>query len=79
MESIKLLGYIYKKEEEAKKARKQCADFYNLPAEDNDITEFFVNYNYSENDNFYYILWCEGCTEILGKPIVFEITEPIIQ
>jgi len=72
------LGYTYQTEQEAQQARQQAADYYGLPVTPESTTIYFVNYNYSEIDGFYYIVWVEGCTEVLGEPINFEITEPDI-
>jgi hypothetical protein len=71
-------GYKYQTEQEAQQARQQAADYYGLPVTPESTTIYFVNYNYSELDEFYYIVWVEGCTEVLGEPINFEITEPDI-
>jgi hypothetical protein len=71
-------GYKYQTEQEAQQARQQAADYYGLPVTPESTTIYFVNYNYSELDGFYYIVWGEGCTEALGEPIEFEITEPDI-
>jgi len=70
-----VLGYKFETEELAKLARQQAADHHGLPVTPNSITLYFVNYNFSELDNFYYIIWVEGCTEVLGEPIEFEITQ----
>jgi hypothetical protein len=70
-----MLGYIYTTEEEAKIARKQCADFYGLPKSENDITKFWVDFQYSNLDGFYYIVFDEGIKEILGEPQEIEITQ----
>lgn len=78
MESIKL-GYIYNSELEAQSARKQAANYYGLPVNPEDITIYFVNYLYSEIDNFWYIIWCEGCTEVFGKPYEFTVNYPDIK
>ncbi len=72
MESIN--GYKFNTEAEAKIARKLCADYYGLPKSPESITIWYVDYAYSELDNFYFIVWAEGVTEVLGEPIQFEIT-----
>jgi len=75
---MEILGYKYITEDEAQNARKQCANFYGLPVSDDSVTLYYVDYRYSEKDNFYYIAWAEGVTEVLGEPAEFEITdEPI--
>lgn len=75
MQFIKL-GYVYKFEQDAQSARKKAADYYGLPISIKDETTYFVNYLYSEIDNFWYIIWCEGCTEVLGNPYEFIVNYP---
>lgn len=75
MESIKL-GYVYNSELEAIAARKLVSDYYGFPKKPDDITFYFVDYSYSLYDNFWYILWIEGCTEVLGEPYEFTIHYP---
>jgi hypothetical protein len=68
-----MIGYQYFTEQEAIEARQKCADFYRLPLSEESVTKYYVDYNYSELDEFYYIVWVNGCTEVLGEPIEFEI------
>ena len=37
-------GYKYTTEQDAINARKQCADYYNLPIHTDDVTQYYVNY-----------------------------------
>ena len=69
-----MVGYKYNTEQEAKYARKLAADFKGLPINLNDTTIHWVNYNYSELDNFYYIKHIEGLENVLLSPVEFEIT-----
>jgi hypothetical protein len=66
-------GYIFQTEPEAIAARKAAADYMGLPVP-NGETLYWVNYNYSELDGFYYITYVEGLEAALGKPTEFEIT-----
>jgi hypothetical protein len=68
-------GYNYNTEEDAILARKKCADFYGLPKTESNITKYWVDFQYSELDNFWYIIFDESIREILGEPITIEITE----
>jgi hypothetical protein len=72
-----IIGYKYNTEQEAKEARKQCADFYGLPVSPEDTTIYWVDYSVATLDNpiFYYIRYDESILNILGEPIEFEITE----
>jgi hypothetical protein len=68
-----MLGYKYTTETEAIKARKSAATYMGLPVP-NGETLYWVNYNYSELDGFYYITYVDGLEPALGEPIEFEIT-----
>jgi len=66
-------GYQYT-EEQAIAARKAAADYMGLPKNPNDTTIYWVNYNYSELDGFYYITYVEGLEAVLGEPMDITIT-----
>ncbi len=70
-------GYIYNTEQEAIDARKLAADYKGLPVNPSDITQYWVNYQFSEPDNFYYIQYVEDLENVLGSTveIVLTITE----
>jgi hypothetical protein len=67
-------GYKYTTETEAIAARKSAADYMGLPKNPNDTTIYWVNYNYSDLDGFYYITYVEGLQAILGEPSDITIT-----
>jgi hypothetical protein len=67
-------GYIFETEIKAIAARKAAADYMGLPKNPNDTTIYWVNYNYSELDGFYYISYVEGLEAVLGEPINITIT-----
>jgi hypothetical protein len=69
-----LKGYIFTTETEAIAARKAAADYMGLPKNPNDTTIYWVNYNYSDLDGFYYITYVEGLEAILGEPSDITIT-----
>lgn len=71
-----MIGYTYNTEQEAKDARQQAADYKGYPIRPNDVTIYWVDYNYSEADGFYYIRHVEGLEAVLGEPIEFQITIP---
>ena len=73
MEYIK--GYKYTTETEAIAARQTAATYMGLPVP-NGKTLYWVNYNYSELDGFYYITYVDGLEAALGEPIEFEINFP---
>jgi hypothetical protein len=73
MESNIIKGYRFATERAAIAARKQAANFYGLPVSPESTTIYFVNYQYCDSGGFWYITWCEGCTEVFGNPIEFEI------
>jgi hypothetical protein len=68
-----MIGYKYTIEQEAINARSLCATYKGLPNPQGD-TLYWVNYNYSQLDNFYYIEYIEGLENVLGQPINVEIT-----
>ena len=70
-----MIGYKYTTEQEAIDARTQAASYMGLPNPQGD-TLYWVNYSYSELDEFYYIQHVEGLEAVLGEPIEFEITIP---
>jgi hypothetical protein len=66
-------GYIFTTETEAIAARKAAATYMGLPVP-NGETLYWVNYNYSELDGFYYITYVEELEAIFGEPIDITIT-----
>ena len=72
MESIR--GYKFDTEQEAIDARKQCADYYGLPKSPDNVTKYWVDYQYSDL-GFWYIIYDESIVNILGEPINFETDE----
>ncbi len=67
-------GYKFNTEQEAIDARKQAADYKGLPINPNDVTQYWVNYNYSDLDGYWYIQYVEGLEEVLGQPYDVTIT-----
>ena len=67
-------GYIFQTEQEAIDARQQAADYKGLPVNPNDTTIYWVNYNYSELDGFWYIRYVDGLEAVLGEPSDITIT-----
>lgn len=70
-----MLGYKYTTEQQAIDARQLCATHKGLPNPQRD-TLYWVNYNHSEIDGFYYIQYIEGLELVLGTPIELTITIP---
>ena len=68
-----MLGYTFNTEQEAINARQLCATYKGFPNPQGD-TLYWVNYNYSQLDNLYYIQHIDGLELVLGEPINFEIT-----
>jgi hypothetical protein len=68
-------GYKYNTETEAIAARQTAADYMGLPVEGGE-TLYWVNYNYSELDGFWYITYVEDLEKSLGEPIEFDVTFP---
>ena len=70
-----MLGYTFQTETEAIAARQTAADYMGLPVEGGE-TLYWVNYNYSELDGFWYIKYVEDLEKALGEPIEFDVTFP---
>jgi hypothetical protein len=70
-----MLGYNYITEQEAINARQLCATYKGLPNPQGD-TLYWVNYNHSSLDGFYYIQHVEGLEAVLGVPTEFTVTMP---
>jgi hypothetical protein len=66
-------GYIFTSETEAIAARQQAAYYKGYPVPGGE-TLYWVNYNYSELDGFYYIAYGEGLEAVLGQPSDITIT-----
>jgi len=75
-----VLGYKYQTEQQAQQARKQCADYYGLPKSPEDVTQYWVDYQYAELNEppFWYIIYDESILTILGQPEILEIITPDI-
>jgi len=75
---MKITGYKYTNEQEAIDARESCDAYYGIPVTPNDITQNWVDYKTADLDNpiFYYIIFDESLTPILGEPINFDVTPP---
>ena len=70
-----MTGYTYTTEQEAIDARAQAATYAGFPNPTMD-TLYWVNYNYSELDNVYYIEYVDGLENVLGSPYEITITFP---
>lgn len=66
-------GYQYQTEQEAQEARAAAATYKGLPIEGG-TTLYWVDYNYSDLDGFYYITYDEGLEAVLGTPEDLTIT-----
>ena len=76
MASIK--GYQYITEQEAIAARELCDAYYGIPVAPDDVTQNWVDYQFAElnEPQFWYIVFDESLTPILGTPIEFEVVTP---
>jgi len=73
-----ITGYKFTTEESAQTARKQAADYKGYPKPGGQ-TLYWVDYTYSELDNFYYIRYVDGLEVVLGDPTDFEVTVPDVE
>jgi hypothetical protein len=73
MQSIK--GYQYTTKQKAIDAREACDAYYGIPVSPDDVTQNWVEYQVAElnTPKFWYIVFNESLTPILGEPSEFEI------
>ena len=71
-------GYQYNTEQEAINARESCDTYYGIPVSPDDVTQNWVEYKFANlNDpQFWYIVFDESLTPILGTPTEFEVVTP---
>ena len=76
MESIN--GYQYITEQEAINACKLCNTYYGIPVNPDDVTQNWVEYQFAElnTPQFWYIVFDESLTPVLGTPTEFEVVYP---
>ncbi len=76
MQSIN--GYKYLTEQEAINARELCDAYYGIPVAPDDVTQNWVDYQFAElnTPQFWYIVFDESLSAILGTPIEFEVVTP---
>ena len=77
MPSIK--GYKFDNQNDAIYAVSSCNNYYNIPVNSQDTTKNWVNYRCANLNNpiFWYIIYDETLTPVLGNPIEFEVIFPI--
>ena len=66
-------GYTYTNATDAGAALQQCDAYYGVPKNPYDITQHWVDYEYSQKDNIYFILFDESLLPVLGEPIEFDV------
>lgn len=73
-----MLGYIYTTEPEAIAARESVDAYYGIPVSPEDVTQNWVDYQFAElnTPQFWYIVFDESLTPILGQPTEFEVIQP---
>jgi hypothetical protein len=71
-------GYKYITEQEAITARESVDFYYGIPIIADDVTQNWVDYQFAElnTPQFYYIVFDESLTPILGTPTQFEVVTP---
>jgi hypothetical protein len=76
MQSIN--GYQYITEQEAINARELCDTYYGIPVAPDDVTQNWVDYQFAElnTPQFYYIVFDESLTPVLGQPTTFDVEFP---
>jgi hypothetical protein len=71
-------GYQYTTEQEAITARELCNAYYGIPVTPDDVTQNWVDYQFAElnTPQFWYIVFDESLTPVLGTPTEFEVVTP---
>jgi len=71
-------GYRYATEQEAINARESVDAYYGIPVSPDDVTQNWVDYQFAElnTPQFWYIVFDESLTPVLGTPIDFEVVTP---
>lgn len=71
-------GYQYTTEQEAIDAREACDSYYGIPVSPDDVTQNWVDYQFAELNEppFWYIIFDESLTQVLGEPTEFEVVQP---
>ena len=71
-------GYQYTTEQVAINAREACDAYYGIPVTPDDVTQNWVDYQLAElnEPQFWYIIFDESLTPILGEPTEFEVIQP---
>ena len=73
-----ITGYQFLTEQQAINAQKQCNVYYEIPVSPNDITQYWVSYQYAglNTPTFWYIKYDKSLEPILGPPQQFELIAP---
>lgn len=71
-------GYKYTTEIEAIAAREACDAYYGIPVSPEDVTQNWVDYQFSElnEPQFWYITYDISLVPVLGDPTEFEVIQP---
>lgn len=69
-----MIGYKFLIEQDAINAVNECNLAYGYPKQD--TTTNWIDYQFSDLDGFYFIIYDESVLNILGQPIEFDITMP---
>lgn len=71
-------GYQYNSEQEAINARESVDGYYGIPVSPDDVTQNWVDYQFAElnTPQFWYIVFDESLTPVLGQPTTFEVIQP---
>ena len=73
---MEIIGYKYTNEQDAINAREQVDTYYGIPVSADDVTQNWADYQIATLDNpiFWYIIFDESLTVVLGEPITFDVT-----
>jgi hypothetical protein len=77
---MEITGYKYANEQDAINARELLDTYYGIPVSPDSVTQNWCEYETANLDNpvFYFIRFDESLEVVLGQPITFEVTTPIL-
>ena len=73
---LSIKGYIFESEEDATNAREKCDVHYGIPVSPEDVTQNWCEFLFAELQGFFYIVFDETLTAILGEPQDINIILP---
>jgi hypothetical protein len=74
---MEIIGYKYLTEQESLDAVELCNDYYAIPSSPQNETKNWCYFEYSEYDEFWYIVYDESLEIVLGEPTTFFVNNTL--